>query len=63
MSNEENATNGGITKDHEENLKYGQEIQKDTRQITFHSLLPGLFNSWGSTSKKVMYKKVPPAMP
>ena len=23
MSNEENATNGGITKDHEENLKYG----------------------------------------
>ena len=32
-------------------------------KVTFQSLLAGLFNSWGSTSKKVMYKKVPPAIP
>ena len=65
MSNEENATDRGITKDDEENLKDRQEIQMNTALllITFHSLLPGLFNSWGNTSKKVMYKKVPPAIP
>ena len=65
MSNEENATDGGITKDDEENLKDGQEMQMNTGLvlITFHGLLPGLFNSWGNTSKKVMYKKAPPAIP
>ena len=65
MSNEENSTDRSIAKDDKENLKDGQRIQRIQyfSEITFHSLLPDLFSSWGSTSKKVMYKKVPPAIP
>ena len=36
---------------------------EEALKVTFQSLLAGLFNSWGSTSKKVMYKNVPPAIP
>ena len=65
MSNEENSTDRSIAKDDKENLKDGQRIQRIQyfSEITFHGLLPDLFSSWGSTSKKVMYKKVPPATP
>ena len=68
MSYEENATDGGIAKDHKENLQQGNIDTKHKswaiiKTSTFQSLLAGLFNSWDKTSKKVMYKKVPPAIP
>ena len=32
-------------------------------QATFHNLLLGTLSSWGNTSKNVMYRNVPPAIP
>ena len=51
MSYEENATDGGIAKDHKENLQQGNIDTKHKswaiiKTSTFHSLLAGLFNSW-----------------